>query len=138
MAEQPSKRTKRRVKNPETFRERAIKVSREAGRPKRTARLRRKAVKTTGPLKPVGRGLKKLFALKPFRALGRILKLIGKVVFPAYFRNSWRELKLVTWPGWKESRRLTFAVIIFAVVFGASVALLDYGLDKAFKVLLKV
>lgn len=138
MAEQPARRIKRRVKNPETFRERAMKASQEADKPKRAARLQRKAAKGTGPLKPVGRGLKKLFALKPFRALGKVLKLIGKIVFPAYFRNSWRELRLVTWPSWKESRRLTFAVLIFAVVFGAAVALLDYGLDKAFKVLLKV
>jgi len=47
-------------------------------------------------------------------------------------------LRQVTWPNRKESRQLTLAVILFAVIFGAMVTVLDYGLDKVFKqVLLK-
>ncbi|HET8670873.1 MAG TPA: preprotein translocase subunit SecE, partial [Candidatus Saccharimonadales bacterium] len=73
----------------------------------------------------------KLGTFKPFRILGLIL-------VPPYFRNSWKELRQVTWPRFKDSLRLTFAVFAFAAVFGALVALLDYGLDKVFKeVLLK-
>jgi preprotein translocase SecE subunit len=82
-------------------------------------------------LRPVGKLLAKLGHLKPFRILGRIL-------LPQYVRNSWKELRQVTWPGRKESWQLTLAVIIFAILFGAAIALVDYGLDKVFKqVLLK-
>lgn len=67
---------------------------------------------------------------KPFKAVGRFL---GRYLVPPYFKNSWRELKMVTWPDRKQTRQLTFAVIVFSVIFGVLVALLDYGLDKLFK-----
>ena len=40
---------------------------------------------------------------------------------------------MVTWPSGKQTRALTFAVIVFSIVFGALVALVDFGLDKLFK-----
>lgn len=58
---------------------------------------------------------------------------LGKKIVPAYFKNSFKELKLVTWPNRKESRQLTTAVIVFAVVLSLIVALIDLGLDKVFK-----
>ncbi|HVX57234.1 MAG TPA: preprotein translocase subunit SecE [Candidatus Saccharimonadales bacterium] len=113
MADEPAKSTpkKRRVKNPETFRERALKANTGAAEKAKRPRLGTKLPQ------PVA---------KPARTA-------GKVLVPAYFRNSWQELKLVTWPSWKQSRQLTFAVIIFAIVFGALIALVDFGLDKLFK-----
>ena len=42
-------------------------------------------------------------------------------------------MKLVTWPGRKETRRLTMAVFLFALVFGAVAAIVDKGLDEIFK-----
>ena len=73
-----------------------------------------------------------------FKFIGKVLSLIGKVLLPVYVRNSWKELKLVTWPSLKLSRQLTFAVLMFAVVFGAAIAGVDWGLDKLFRqVLLK-
>lgn len=142
MADQPNKKIKRRVKSPETFRERAAKASQAAGQPAKPAKLKRTrqaVVKVGGrPFRPVSRALGGLFALKPFVVTGRVLKRIGKFVFPVYFYRSWRELRLVDWPGWRESRRLTFAVLVFAVVFGAIIAGVDYGLDKVFRnILLK-
>jgi preprotein translocase SecE subunit len=72
---------------------------------------------------------------KPFRFVG---KWIGIVVVPPYVRSSFRELRLVTWPNWRQTCRLTFAVLAFAAVFGAAIAGIDFGLDKLFKeVLLK-
>ena len=83
------------------------------------------------PLKQIGHAVRWFFRLRPIRFVGRILGF-------GYFRSSAQELKQVTWPNWRESRRLTTAVIIFSVVFGALIALVDYGLDKLFKqVLLK-
>ncbi len=83
------------------------------------------------PLKQIGHGFRWFFRLRPVGFIGRILGL-------GFIRSSWRELRLVTWPTRREGRRLTTAVIIFSVAFGALIAIVDYGLDKLFKqVLLK-
>ncbi|MEO6761284.1 MAG: preprotein translocase subunit SecE [Candidatus Saccharimonadales bacterium] len=83
------------------------------------------------PLKQIGHGLRWFFNL-------RAIKFVGTILLIKYTRDSWRELKQVTWPKWEESRQLTWAVIMFAVVFGALIAVVDYGLDKLFReVLLK-
>ena len=123
---------KRLVKSPETFRERAVKASESNERPKRTVKLKQTSGRVTAPvLGPVGRGLNIVFNRKPFRIIGRIL-------LPLYFRNSWRELRQVQWPKRREARDLTFAVLAFAIVFGGVVAFVDYGLDKLFRnILLK-
>ncbi len=74
----------------------------------------------------------------PLRFVGRVLKWLGRHIIPKYFRNSFAELKLVTWPNRKTTRQLTSAVILFAIVFAAFVSSLDFGLDKIFKrILLK-
>jgi preprotein translocase SecE subunit len=52
---------------------------------------------------------------------------------PSYLKNSWREVRQVVWPNRKETWRLTLAVFVFAVVFGALVAGVDKGLDEVFK-----
>jgi preprotein translocase SecE subunit len=125
MADQPAKR---RVRNPETFRERALKAADEVDKPKPAAKLRRGGGKI---FSPVGTAAAKAGRVKPVR-------ILGKVIFPAYFRRSLQELRQVQWPSWGESRRLTYAVLLFAVIFGVSIAIVDYGLDKLFKqVLLK-
>lgn len=67
---------------------------------------------------------------KPARFVGRIL---ASIFFLRYFRDSWRELRQVTWPNRKETWQLTFAVFIFAIVFGLIISITDYGLDKVFK-----
>lgn len=84
---------------------------------------------------------RKIFA--PFRVIKRILKVIwrpirwlGRHIIPKYFRSAFHELRLTTWPTRKQSRQLTIAVVIFSVIFGTFVSLLDYGLDKLFKEIL--
>jgi preprotein translocase SecE subunit len=52
---------------------------------------------------------------------------------PRYFRESWAELKNVTWPGRKETWKLVFAVFVFALTLGIFIALLDYALDQLFR-----
>jgi preprotein translocase SecE subunit len=81
------------------------------------------------PLKQIGHGLRWFFRLKPVRFIGRMLGF-------SFMRGSWQELRLVTWPTKHEGRRLTTAVVLFSVVFGALIAVVDYGLDKLFKQLL--
>jgi preprotein translocase SecE subunit len=123
---------KRRVKDPETFRERALKAGEESQKAKAGSKRQPRARKAGGKLAGS--------VAKPIRRAGRTKpgRIAGKVLFPAYFRNSLRELKLVTWPDWKKSRQLTFAVLVFAIVFGATISVVDYGLDKIFRnILLK-
>lgn len=127
MADQAGgRRAKRRLRAPaETVRERAEKAQTEGQKPVHSRRIRGGAGKIARPVGNLGHW----FNRQPFR-------FIGRVIFPRYFRDSWRELRLVTWPNRRESRRLTFAVLAFAVVFGAAIALVDYGLDHAFKAIL--
>lgn len=123
MADDKPARTKRRIReSTETMRDRSDRAD--------AASL---VVKRRGP---VGRAFAKFFGLglwQPLRIAGRFL---GKYLIPPYFKNSARELRLVTWPSGKQSRRLTFAVMIFALVFGVIIAVVDYGLDKAFKAII--
>jgi len=81
------------------------------------------------PLKQIGHGIRWFFGLSAVRFIGRIVGF-------SYIRSSWQELKQVTWPTKREGRRLTTAVIIFSIIFGALIAVVDYGLDKLFKQLL--
>ncbi|MCX6729648.1 MAG: preprotein translocase subunit SecE [Candidatus Saccharibacteria bacterium] len=121
----------------ETVRERSENTPANKSRVRKVATTAKKA---SGPLKVVGRVLSKLahpfkfllapFRTKPARFVGRIL---NKVLLINYFMSAWKELKQVTWPGRKETRQLTFAVFIFATVFGVMITLTDYGLDKVFK-----
>jgi preprotein translocase SecE subunit len=136
------KRTATGVKKTQTVRERSL-TSANAAPKKR--HVRNTATKASVPFKLVGQGLKIIakpfsFILRPFKSrparfTGRVL---ANVLLINYFRSSWVELKQVVWPNRKETTRLTFAVLMFAIVFGTIVALVDFGLDKLFhKILLK-
>lgn len=121
----------------ETVRERT-KQSKNT-RPK-SRNIRKTAKIAASPFRVLGRFLAKIlrpfrFLLRPFktrpmRFIGRVLK---KIFLVDYFRGAWKELKLVTWPGRKETRQLTLAVFAFAFVFGLLITVIDYGLDKIFK-----
>lgn len=129
--EKAEEKAPRRIRKVETIREKAEKESAADSIPKKSGSIRRTSRVIGKPLRPIGRLLKWLGHFKVMRIIGYIL------VWP-YFRNSWKELRQVTWPTRRESRRLTLAVIIFAVVFGTLIAVVDYGLDKIFKrILLK-
>ncbi|HEY1644777.1 MAG TPA: preprotein translocase subunit SecE [Candidatus Saccharimonadales bacterium] len=122
---------KRRLKNPETFRERAIKAADAKASPKV-----KRSSKFKSPFKPVGAGYRKLKDVKQLGPVFKVLRFIGRIIVPKYFRTSYEELKKVTWPSFKQSRKLTYAVLVFAIVFGATIALVDWGLGKIFKHLL--
>lgn len=125
---------KRRILRPatdtSTLREKSEKAQAQSSKPRRgsgTVRI------LATPFRLLGR---------PFLALGsflgkfKVFRVIGYILLPPYIRNSFRELRLVTWPGRLQTRRLTFAVIIFSLIFGGIVAGVDYGLDKAFRALI--
>lgn len=123
-------KSRRLGKKVETVRERADKAvqKQDNAQPRR---LRTTGRRVTAPFRFVGRQLAKLGRIKLFR-------IIGYIIVPPYFRNSWKELRQVTWPTFKMSVRLTTAVFLFALTFGLLIAVTDFGLDKLFKqVLLK-
>lgn len=125
-----AKPKRRVVKKAETVRQVAEKNQHSVS-PKKQGVLGMAGRYIAAPFKIIGRPFKKLGRFKVFR-------IIGLILVPPYFRNSWRELKQVTWPKGRESWQLTSAVIIFSVIFGAIIAAVDFGLDKVFKeVLLK-
>lgn len=136
---------KRRVVSPaskksETVREKAAKAAEGESKPRR---VRATADKAGRPLRAGGRAVAKGarpfgFLLKPLktrpaRAVGRFL---SKVLFINYIKNSWKELRQVSWPDRKNTTKLTLAVFAFAISFALVIAIADFGLDKVFKAIL--
>ena len=138
MAEKKSDPKKTTAKRAQTVRER----SQTDAVPKKR-RVRQTAESVAKPVSSAQRGVKKAFKplspllapfrLRPVRFVGRIL---AKVLLINYFISSWKELRQVSWPGRKETAKLTMAVFMFAIVFGALIAAVDYGLDKIFRKIL--
>jgi len=137
MAETPKRKRKLRPASA-TVREKAeIAANKSAEKPKR---VRGAVKKTVSPIVWLWRLICRIFRpfrfllwpfkTRPMRWLGRVL---SHVLLLRYFRNSWKELKLVTWPNRKQTTQLTIAVFAFAIAFGLAVAITDYGLDKIFK-----
>jgi len=116
-------------KSKPTVRERTQSSAKEKPR-----RLKKASSKISAPFRRARKfGAKEYHPVKlPDNKAGRILGKRGRLV-PKYFRESWTEIKLVTWPNRRETYRLTIAVLIFSVIFSTIVALLDYGLDKIFR-----
>jgi preprotein translocase SecE subunit len=129
-ADKPKRRVLRAAPAPTTLREQSEKAQAQADKPRRAGKVGRILAV---PFVFIGRLLARIF-----RPLGkfRFFRFIGYVLVPPYVRNSWKELKQVTWPNRTQTRRLTFAVIIFSLLFGGLIALVDYGLDKAFRALI--
>jgi preprotein translocase SecE subunit len=140
MADDQEKDSPKRMlkKRPESFRERAEKAQTKTDKPRRL-RIRKTATSIGKPVKKAAEiGGKEYYLPMPDNRVGRFMNKRRRWI-PAYFRNSWKELRLVEWPDRKSTAKLTLAVFIFALVFGTLVAFADYGLDKLFrKVILKI
>ncbi|MGF7229691.1 MAG: preprotein translocase subunit SecE [Candidatus Saccharibacteria bacterium] len=122
-----NQKPKRRIRKIETVRETTVKTTEAA---EKTSKGRQIWHGFTAPARAIGRGIAKVaHGLARFK----VFRIIGRILLPRYFRNSWKELRQVTWLTFKQSRQLTMAVVMFAVIFGVLVALLDFGLDKIFK-----
>lgn len=52
------------------------------------------------------------------------------VPFATYVKESWRELRKVTWPSRKESIVLTLAVIVFTAMFALFTVIADFGINE--------
>ena len=125
---------KRRLKPAQSVREQSEMAAAKASAPRKRGIVSR----TLGaPFRLLGGLLAKIFG-PVFRFLGRyrFFRAIGYVLFPPYFRSAWRELRQVTWPDFRTTRDLTFAVLVFSIIFGVIVAVVDYGLDKLFRAII--
>jgi preprotein translocase subunit SecE len=129
----PKRRLRGAPPSTETIRERNVRLSakQEVAAQKQDTAGRSNAFSAfwsgfTWPLRKLGRAIAKLERFRIFRIIGRIL-------FPRYLRNSWKELRLVTWPDRRTSWRLTYAVIVFSILFGVIIYGVDTVLDKLFK-----
>jgi preprotein translocase SecE subunit len=119
-----------RVRKAETVRDRTAKqtakVAAKANKvPKK--RVRRAVSVISSPLRKPVSIVAWPFKLRPVRFVGRLL---GRILWPKYFRNSYKELKQVTWPTRRDTWKLTLAVLIFAVLFGLLAAGTDVILDR--------
>ena len=121
---------KPRVRKAETVKEKVAKQSTKkpttTSKPKKSARVMKVTKKATKPFGLLAWPLK----LRPVKFVFRTL---GRILFPKYFRNSFKELKEVTWPARRESWKLTFAVLIFAIGFGAFITITDIIFDKVIR-----
>lgn len=120
---------KPRIRKAETVRERnekaTLKATAEANR------VRKQPIRRAGKvLSKPARVISKPFKVRPVKF---VFRWIGRILLPKYFRNSYKELRQVKWPGRRESWKLTLAVLTFALVFGFFVTIVDYGLDKVIK-----
>jgi preprotein translocase SecE subunit len=134
---------KRRLRAPsESVRERAEKAREIASAPKQRGAIGSFLYGLTWPLRILGRGVVWLSHRPPLKQIGhgfswfatlRPVRFVGRILGFGYVAGSFNEVKRVTWPTWRQSFRLTGAVIIFSIVFGGLIAGVDYGLDKVFK-----
>ncbi len=130
--DKPARRPRIRKPAP-TMREQAEQARNKAEADAQPKKVRATASKVTKPVKSGFRWLGKEYYLPmPENKAGRVLNKRRRFI-PRYFRESWAEVRLVTWPSRRESWRLTGAVFVFAIIFGLAVAVVDKGLDAAFK-----
>jgi preprotein translocase subunit SecE len=128
--DQPAKKRRIRKVAP-TVRQQAA----AAAEPKREKRRRIKKVtgKASRPIRAAYHfGKKEVYLPMPDNKIGRFLNKRRSFI-PRYFKESWQELRKVTWPNRKETTKLTLAVFTFAIVFGLLVAIVDFGLDRLFR-----
>ncbi len=124
-------KSNKRVRKQETMREKTAKATKDTKSPRR---IKRTASAVKRPVKAVVEAGKKEYHLIPQSDSGvKGFLTKSRRVTPGYFRSSYKELKLVSWPNRKETWRLVFAVFIFATLFGLLITVVDFGLDKLFK-----
>jgi len=124
---------KKRIRKPkESLRERNTKAAESKGKEKR---VRKAANATASTTKKVGSVLTAGYHLTERKENNDDHGFFSKSrsLAPRYVRNSWQEIKKVTWPGFKTTWKLVFAVFVFALVVGGFIAALDWGLEKLFR-----
>lgn len=133
MAESKPTAKKRRVRKVETVRQKVETANTAAPKPRKVKKVIKKVSKPLNSAYHFGQ--KEYYIPLPDNRFWRFMNKRRHII-PRYFINSYHELKLVTWPNRKQTIQLTIAVFIFAITFGIMIAVIDYGLDRIFKILL--
>jgi preprotein translocase SecE subunit len=124
-----AKKSKKTEKLKFSLRQRNVKAEEKKQKPKR---VRKAAANVVKPVGKIAESFKKEFHVLPRREQpGFFTK--SRNILPTYIVKSILELKNVTWPKRKETWKLVFAVFVFAIVIGAFITILDYGLEKVFQ-----
>ncbi len=129
--DEAARKLPRKRKQTETIRQKAEKESVKRQKPTKAGSIKRKVHK---PLSTLGKVASKEYHpikvpdKKGVRVLNKRVKYI-----PQFIKNSWAELKQVTWPSRKDAIKLSFAVIIFSVFFAVFVQILDFLFSKVVK-----
>ena len=129
MAEESSKKS--RVRKTETMRDKAQKAETSKQKPRRLNKTANAVKKPFKKAKDIG--TTEYYLITPSEKGIRGFLTKRRRFIPKYFRDSYKELKLVTWPNRRETLRLMWAVFIFAIVFGLLITVVDYGLEKLFR-----
>lgn len=133
------RRTKRKFREAPTLRQQAEKnANRQDVKANKPSPVRRFfGLRIFAPVRFVfgafGNVFRTLWGVPLFAPIRFVAKILGKIFFIGYFVNSFRELKGVTWPDFKTTWKLTFAVLVFGVIFGLAITGMDIVLEKAFR-----
>lgn len=128
MAEAKKEASKRKS---ESMRDKVEKASNTKEKPRR---IQKTASAVTKPVKAAAKMGKTEYHVIPQKQSGFMgFMTKSRSLTPKYFKDSFQELKLVTWPNRRETWRLMIAVFLFATAFGLVISAVDYGLDKLFK-----
>ena len=127
--EKPAKDAPRKRKSPTTVREHAEKQAEK--RVEKPHKLRGKIHRPLSVLRKAG--AKEFHPVKVPEKKG--VKHLNKRVhfIPKFVRESWLELKQVTWPTKRVALKLTLAVFIFSAVFAVFIQIIDYIFSKILK-----
>lgn len=127
--EKPAKDAPRKRKSPTTVREHAEKQAEK--RVEKPKKLRGKIHRPLSVLRKAG--AKEFNPVKVPEKKG--VKHLNKRVhfIPKFVRESWLELKQVTWPTKRVALKLTLAVFIFSAVFTIFIQIIDYIFSKILK-----
>lgn len=66
----------------------------------------------------------------PKNKFGEALTKKRRLPLTQYFKDSFQELRRVTWPSRRETLKLTLAVVIFTAAFTVFTAVADLGINK--------
>jgi preprotein translocase SecE subunit len=122
---------KRRIKKSETVREKAEKKkAAPEKKPRKIQKVTDRVKKPAGKAAQIGK--KEYYLPLPDNKIGRFLNKRRSPI-PKFFKEAWNEVKQVNWPNGRETMKLTFAVIVFALFFGGLIAFADYWLDIIFR-----
>ena len=128
-----TKRPRRKKQAKTTVRDQAAKdLAKKAKQPRR----KKAASAVTRPASGIGKFLGTSLHIADHKEDGgRVHSALTKQrsIVPRYFRESFQEIREVTWPRFPEALRLTIAVFLFSAALALIVSGLDWLLSRAFE-----